>query len=100
MLLTTTDIKTDYEVLGLVKGTRMKVVHLEKDILAGIRKLIGGEVTEYTRMIEETREEATKDMIKEAQELGANAIIGVRFSTSQITTGAAEFIVYGTAVKI
>lgn len=100
MLLTTTDIKTDYEVLGLVKGTRMKVVHLEKDILAGIRKLIGGEVTEYTRMIEETREEATKDMIKEAQELGANVIIGVRFSTSQITTGAAEFIVYGTAVKI
>lgn len=100
MLLTTTDIKTDYEVLGLVKGTRMKAVHLGKDILAGIRKLIGGEVTEYSKMIEEARDAAIEDMIKEAEKLGANAIIGVRFSTSQVTTGAAETIVYGTAVKI
>ena len=100
MLLTTTDIKQEYEVLGLVKGTRMKAKHLGKDIMAGLRKIVGGEITEYAEMIKEAREEAIYEMIKEAENLGANAIIGIRFSSSTVTTGAAEIIVYGTAVKI
>lgn len=100
MLLTTTDIRTDYEVKGLVRGSRMKAKHLGKDIMAAIRKLIGGEVVEYAELMKEAREEALEEMVEQARELGANAIIGVRFATTQVTTGAAEVIVYGTAVKI
>lgn len=100
MLLTTVDIKQEYEVLGLVKGTKMKAKHLGKDIMAGLRKIVGGEITEYAEMIREAREEAIDEMIKEAEKLRANAIIGIRFSSSTVTTGAAEIIVYGTAVKI
>jgi uncharacterized protein YbjQ (UPF0145 family) len=100
MLMTTTDIKTDYEVKGLVKGTSIKAKHLGKDILAFLRMLVGGNVVEYAELLESAREQATEDMIRDAEALGANAIIGVRFSTSQIAQGVAEIIVYGTAVKI
>lgn len=100
MLLTTVDIKTDYEVKGLVKGSSMKAKHLGKDILAFFRQLIGGEVKEYADLLVSTREEAIAEMIREAKALGANAIIGVRFSTTSVTSGAAEIIAYGTAVKI
>lgn len=100
MLLTTCDINVDYKVLGLVKGSSMRAVHLGKDILASLRKLVGGTVSEYAELIDEAREQATKKMIAEAEKLGANAIIVVRFSTTTITTGAAEIIAYGTAVKI
>lgn len=100
MLLTTVDIRTDYEVKGMVKGSSMKAKHLGKDILAFFRQLIGGEVKEYAELLVSAREEAIARMIQEATSLGANAVIGVRFGTSNVTTGAAEIIAYGTAVKI
>lgn len=100
MLLTTLDIKKEYEVLGMVQGSSIKAVHLGRDIAAGLKKLIGGEVGTYGRMIVEARQEALQRMVVEAEKLGANAVIGVRFATSTVTTGAAEILVYGTAVKI
>jgi len=100
MILTTTDLKAEYEVLGLVRGSRMKAKHLGQDILAGLRKLVGGEIHEYARLIEEARESALQQMIDRAREMGANAVVGVRFATSTVTTGAAEVIAYGTAVKV
>lgn len=100
MLLATTDLRTEYEVKGLVKGSSMKAKHLGKDIMAFFRQLIGGEVKEYADLLKTAREEATAEMIREAKSLGANAIIGIRFGTSNVTTGAAEIIAYGTAVKI
>lgn len=100
MLLTTVDIRTEYQVKGLVRGSSMKAKHLGKDIVAFFRQLIGGEVTEYADLLKSAREEAIAIMIRDAEALGANAIIGVRFGTSNVTTGAAEIIAYGTAVKI
>ncbi len=100
MLLTTIDIRTEYQVLGMVRGSSMKAKHLGKDIVAFFRQLIGGEVKEYADLLKTTREEAMAQMIREAESLGANAIIGIRLGTSNITTGAAEIIAYGTAVKI
>jgi len=100
VILTTTDLKAEYEVLGLVRGSRMKAKHLGQDIMAGLRKLVGGEITEYARLIQEAREEALNDMVDQARELGANAVVGVRFATSTVTTGAAEVIAYGTAVRV
>ncbi|QNO14842.1 YbjQ family protein [Alkalicella caledoniensis] len=100
MLLATSHLRTDYEVLGMVQGSRVKAVHLGKDIVAGLRRLVGGNVTEYAKMISEARDTAVEDMIKEAEKMGANAIIGIRYSSSSIGQGIAEIIVYGTAVKI
>lgn len=100
MLLTTCNLNVDYEIYGLVKGASMRAVNIGKDIMAEFRKLFGGTVTEYAALIEEAREEAIKKMVAEAEKLGANAIIEIRFATSTITTGAAEIIAYGTAVKI
>jgi len=100
MLLTTCDINVDYKILGMVKGSSMRAVHLGKDILAALRKLVGGTVTEYASLIDEARDEALQKMISEAEKLGANGIIVIRFSTTTITTGSAEIIAYGTAVKI
>lgn len=100
MLLTTSDLRTDYEVLGMVKGSSMRAVNLGKDFMAFLRKLVGGSVTEYAQVLEDAREEAINWMVCEAEALGANAIIAIRFSSSTITTGAAEIIVYGTAVRI
>lgn len=100
MLLATSDLRTEYQVLGMVQGSRVKAVHLGKDILAGLRRLVGGEVTEYSRMIEDARRAAVADMIAEAEKLGANAIIGVRYASSTVGQGIAEIVAYGTAVKI
>lgn len=101
MLLTTTDdLRAEYEVLGLVKGSRVRARHVGQDLVAGLRKIVGGEITEYARLLEETREEAIQEMKAEARRLGANAIIGVRMATNSITTGAAEIVVYGTAIRI
>lgn len=100
MLLTTTDLKVDYEVLGIVRGSKAKAVHLGKDILAFVRKLIGGEVTEYSELMDDARDAAFEEMIGEAEKLRANAIVGIRFSSATISTGIAEIYVYGTAVKI
>ena len=100
MLLTTTDIKVEYEVLGIVRGNRVKAVHLGKDITAWFKKLIGGDVSEYAELMSEVRDGAFEEMISQAEKLGANAIVGIRFSSSTISTGMAEIYVYGTAIKI
>ena len=100
MLITTTDLKTEYEVLGIVRGSKVKAVHLGKDIKALFNNIIGGDLSDYTELMEKTRDSAVNEMIKEAEKLGANAIVGIRFSSAQIASGAAEMLVYGTAVKI
>lgn len=100
MLLATSDLRTDYQVLGMVQGSKVRAVHLGKDIVVSLRRLLGGEVKEYARMIEEARQAALQEMIKRAEELGANAVIGVRYASSTVGTGIAEIIAYGTAVKI
>lgn len=88
------------EVLGLVRGNTIRARHIGQDIMAGLRNIVGGEVKEYTQMISEAREEALKRMISEAEKLGADAVINVRFTTSQVMGGAAEILAYATAVKI
>jgi len=88
------------ETLGLVRGNTIRAKHIGKDILAGLRNIVGGEIKEYTEALNEAREEAMKRMIKDAEGLGADAIVGIRFTTSQIMSGAAELLVYGTAVKL
>ncbi|MDF1544160.1 MAG: YbjQ family protein [bacterium] len=86
--------------LGLVKGNTIRARHLGRDIAAGLRNLIGGEIVEYTKLIAESREQSIDRMITEAEEMGANAIIMVRFSTSELMKGAAELLAYGTAVIV
>ncbi len=88
------------EIKGLVQGNTIRAKHAGKDIMAGFKNLVGGELTGYTELLTESRREATTRMIAQAQELGANAIVNVRFSTSSITQGAAELYVYGTAVVL
>ena len=88
------------ETLGLVRGTTVRARHVGNDIIAYLRNLVGGEVLEYTKMLAEAREQALDRMTEEARKLGANAVIDVRFSTSNIASGAAEILVYGTAVKL
>jgi uncharacterized protein YbjQ (UPF0145 family) len=88
------------EILGVVKGSSVRAKHLGKDIRAAGRTLIGGEMSYYSDLLSESREEATNRMTKEAQDLGADAIINVRFQTSMVMAGAAEVLAYGTAVKI
>ncbi|MCJ7806369.1 MAG: YbjQ family protein [Clostridia bacterium] len=100
MLLTTTDLSVEYEVLGIVRGNRVKAAHLGRDIMAGFKNLIGGEVKEYADLLTSVRDSAMDDMVNEAKDKGANAIIGIRFASSQIAAGMAEILVYGTAVKI
>lgn len=100
MLITTTDIDAEYEVLGIVRGNKVRAVNIGKDILASLRNLVGGDVTEYGELMTDVRNDAMEDMKKEAEGLGANGIVGVRFSSSNISSGMAEIYVYGTAVKI
>jgi uncharacterized protein YbjQ (UPF0145 family) len=103
MIITTSDQILEKEIresLGLVRGSTIRAKHLGKDIIAGLRGIVGGEIKEYTEALEEAREIAIKRMIKDAEEMGADAIVCVRFTTSQILTGAAELLVYGTAVKL
>ena len=86
------------ETLGLVKGSTIRAKHVGKDIIAGFRHLVGGELKEYTEMIDEARQIAISRMIKEAEDLGANAVLDIRFTTTSVMQGAAEVMVYGTAV--
>jgi len=88
------------EQLGLVRGNTIRARHIGSDIMAGLRNIVGGEVKEYTQMISEAREEALKRMIEEAESLNADAVVNVRFTTSQVMGGAAEILAYGTAVKL
>ena len=89
----------EFEVLGIVKGTTVQTKHLGKDFMAAMKTLVGGELTGYTEMLNEARQIATKRMADEAEALGADAIVGVRYGSSQIMASAAEVIAYGTAVK-
>jgi uncharacterized protein YbjQ (UPF0145 family) len=86
------------ETLGLVRGNTIRARHVGRDIMAVLRNIAGGEVTEYTKMLAEAREQAIDRMVEEAQMLGANAIVGIRFQTSMVMAGAAEMLCYGTAV--
>ena len=86
--------------LGLVRGNTIRARHLGKDIMAVLRNLVGGEVSEYTKMMAEAREQALDRMVEEAEELGADAVISTRFATSMLMQGAAELLAYGTAVMI
>ena len=86
--------------LDVVYGSTVRSKHVGRDLLAGLKNIVGGELTAYTELLEESRQEAVNRMIAKAQNLGANAIVGIRFSTSNITQGASELFVYGTAVYI
>ena len=86
--------------LGLVRGNTIRARHLGKDVMAVLRNIVGGEVSEYTKMMAEAREQALDRMVEEAEELGADAVISTRFATSMLMQGAAELLAYGTAVII
>ena len=90
----------EMEVLGLVKGTIVQTKNLGRDFMAGMKTLVGGEIVGYTEMLNEARQIATKRMVDEAETLGADAIVGVRYGSSQVMQGAAEVVAYGTAVKL
>ena len=89
----------DLEVLGIVKGTVVQSKNFGKDFMAGMKTLVGGEITGYTDMLNEARQIATKRMVDAAEELGADAVVGLRYASSSVMQGAAEVIAYGTAVK-
>ncbi|UCD07152.1 MAG: YbjQ family protein [Candidatus Aenigmatarchaeota archaeon] len=86
--------------LGMVKGNTIRAKHIGKDIVAGLRNIVGGEIKEYTEMMAESREQAISRMMEDAEKIGANGVINVRFSTSMVMGGAAELLAYGTAVKL
>jgi len=103
MIIVTTNNIPGYEiteVIGLVRGNTIRARAIGKDIMAGLKNLVGGEIHEYTKMIAESREQALDRIIAEAEDKGADAIVGARFTTSSVMQGAAELFVYGTAVKI
>ncbi len=103
MLIATTETiagRNITETLGLVRGNTIRARHVGKDITAALRNLVGGEVTEYTKMVAESREQALDRMAAQAERLGADAVVAVRFTTSVITSGAAELLAVGTAVKL
>ncbi len=103
MIVTTTDTvvgKKIVKTLGLVKGNTIRARHLGRDIMAGFRNIVGGEIVEYTKMLAESREQAVDRMLERAEKLGANAVVGMRFVTSFVMGGAAELLAYGTAVVV
>ena len=103
MIVVTSDAipgKRIVKTLGLVRGSTVRAMHLGKDIMAILRNLVGGEVSEYTKMLAESREQALDRMMSDAKKLGANAVVAVRYGTSSIAAGAAEILVYGTAVVV
>lgn len=103
MILTTTPTVEGRRIertLGLVRGNTIRTRHLGRDIMALMRNLVGGEVSEYTKLFAESREQALDRMVEEATEIGADAIVGVRFTTAEVMGGAAELMAYGTAVVL
>lgn len=103
MLISTTFTIANKQItenLGLVRGNTIKAKHVGRDITAGLKNLVGGEIGSYTKALNEARDTAIQRMIEEAQKLNADAIVGVRFTTSQMMGSAAELMVYGTAVKL
>ena len=92
--------KTIVEHLGLVQGSTVRAKHVGRDVMAGLKNILGGELKGYTELLEDSRKEAIARMQEQAQAIGANAVINVRFSTSSVTQGASEIFVYGTAVRV
>ena len=102
MIITTTDSipgATIVETLGMVRGSTVRSRHIGRDIMAGLRNLVGGEVTEYTKLLAEAREQSIQRMIEGAEAMGGNAVVGTRLITAAVAQGAAEIVAYGTAVK-
>ncbi len=103
MIITTTENIEGKQVkrtIGMVKGSTIRARHIGKDILAGLRGIVGGEITEYTKMMAEAREESLKRMVEDAEKQGANAIISLRFTTSMVMQNASEILAYGTGVVV
>lgn len=103
MIMTTVEAVPDKKVVahfGIVTGSTVRSKHFGRDLFAGLKNIIGGELKGYTELMEETRDEATERMVAQATKLGANAIIGIRYATSDVAPGAAEVFAYGTAVKV
>jgi len=103
MLLTTTETVPGHTItqyLGLVSGSTVRAKHIGRDIMAGLKNIVGGELKGYTELLQEARQESLDRMVKEAEKLGADAVINLRFSTSSVAQGAAELFAYGTAVKL
>ncbi len=103
MILTTIESvpgKQIVEHFGIVSGSTVRAKHIGKDILAGLKNIVGGELKGYTELLQESREEATNRMIEQAKQFGANAVINIRYATSSVAQGAAELYVYGTAVRV
>ena len=88
------------EFYGVVTGNTVRAKHVGRDIMAGLKNIVGGELKGYTELLQDSRQEATDRMIEQAQSMGANAVVNVRFATSSISQGAAELFAYGTAVKV
>jgi uncharacterized protein YbjQ (UPF0145 family) len=103
MILTTTSTiegKKIVKHLGLVKGNTIRARHIGRDIIAAFRNIVGGEITDYTKMMAESREQALDRMVEDAEKLGANAVIEMRFATSMVMQSASEILAYGTAVVV
>jgi uncharacterized protein YbjQ (UPF0145 family) len=103
MIVTTTESvegKKTVKTHGLVRGSTIRARHVGRDIMAGLRSIVGGEITDYTKMLAESREQALMRMIQEAEGMGANAIVSTRFVTSMVMSGASELLAYGTAVEV
>jgi uncharacterized protein YbjQ (UPF0145 family) len=103
MIITTSEKiegKTIVKTIGLVKGSTIRARHLGRDIMAGLRGVVGGEITEYTKMMAESREQALQRMEEEATALGANAVVSLRFVTSMVMQNASEILAYGTGVVV
>lgn len=103
MIVSTSEVIAGHRIvrtLGLVRGNTIRARHVGKDIKAGFRNIVGGEIAEYTKLLGEAREQSIDRMVEEAKELGANGIVAVRFTTSVVMSGAAELLAYGSAVVI
>jgi uncharacterized protein YbjQ (UPF0145 family) len=103
MLLSNVEVLPEYVVekhLGLVQGSTVRAKHIGRDMMAGLKNMVGGELKGYTELLNESRSEALKRMEEQAKAMGANAVINIRFSTANITSGASEILAYGTAVVV
>ncbi len=88
------------EFYGVVTGNTVRAKHVGRDIMAGLKNIVGGELKGYTELLQDSRKEATERMIEQAQSMGANAVVNIRYATSSISQGAAELFAYGTAVRV
>ena len=103
MLISNLEFLPGYKIknhLGLVQGSSVRAKHVGRDLMATLKNVFGGELTAYTELLQDSREEATARLVEQATSIGANAVLNVRFSTSSIAAGAAEIFVYGTAVEL